>query len=313
MKAAYENYFGKPFTTENVTPAEAAIIAGAPEVAVELRPRPQRHRAVHDATSPRTPTAPGSRSSSSPTTRRSSSAATTSCDLLAAGRPHADLGRPVLAPRTSRPPSDDRSSWPARPTPRWIAPHFVWAVRDELTDEAVRPRRRDLRRARARRPAGHDDARRRASRRSPRSGSKAAAIVPHAQGPRGRGRRRSASRRTRAGCSNLENKNVRNGSLVAIDYQTGELVAYVGSADYYATKSSKQFQPQYDVVGHGYPPAGLGVQAVQLRDRHRRREADRRLDAHGQRHGLRRRLHARATPTTSSAARSASATPSSSR
>ena len=31
MKAAYENYFGKAFTVENVTPAEAAIIAALPK------------------------------------------------------------------------------------------------------------------------------------------------------------------------------------------------------------------------------------------------------------------------------------------
>ncbi len=55
---------------------------------------------------------------------------------------------------------------------------------------------------------------------------------------------------------NLENKNVRNGALVAMDYQTGELVAYVGSAKYYATNATKKFQPQYDVVGHGFRQPG---------------------------------------------------------
>ena len=55
---------------------------------------------------------------------------------------------------------------------------------------------------------------------------------------------------------NLENKNVRNGALVALDYQTGELVAYVGSAKYYATRSRPEFQPQYDVVGKGYRQPG---------------------------------------------------------
>ena len=30
---------------------------------------------------------------------------------------------------------------------------------------------------------------------------------------------------------NLESKDVRNGALVAIDYQTGELIAHVGSAE----------------------------------------------------------------------------------
>ena len=41
-----------------------------------------------------------------------------------------------------------------------------------------------------------------------------------------------------------------------MDYQTGELIAYVGSADYYSTKHSKRFQPKYDVVGNGYRQPG---------------------------------------------------------
>ena len=55
---------------------------------------------------------------------------------------------------------------------------------------------------------------------------------------------------------NLENKNVRNGALVAVDYQTGELVSYVGSAEYYASQSRPEFQPQYDVVGQGFRQPG---------------------------------------------------------
>jgi peptidoglycan glycosyltransferase len=55
---------------------------------------------------------------------------------------------------------------------------------------------------------------------------------------------------------NLENKNVRNGALVAIDYQTGEVIAHVGSANYYATSTRPQFQPQFDVVTQGYRQPG---------------------------------------------------------
>ncbi len=55
---------------------------------------------------------------------------------------------------------------------------------------------------------------------------------------------------------NLVGKDVRNGALVALDYQTGELVAYVGSADYYSTGGRDEFQPQYDVVGQGYRQPG---------------------------------------------------------
>ena len=56
--------------------------------------------------------------------------------------------------------------------------------------------------------------------------------------------------------ANLRNKDLHNGALVALDYQTGELVAYVGSANYYATSSKPEFQPQFDVVGKGFRQPG---------------------------------------------------------
>src|SRR4029453_8201491 len=55
---------------------------------------------------------------------------------------------------------------------------------------------------------------------------------------------------------NLRGKDVHNGALVALDYQTGQLVAYVGSADYYAKTVTPQFQPQFDVVGNGFRQPG---------------------------------------------------------
>ena len=55
---------------------------------------------------------------------------------------------------------------------------------------------------------------------------------------------------------NLRGKDIHNGALVALDYQTGELIAYVGSADYYATKSTAKFQAKFDVVGSGFRQPG---------------------------------------------------------
>ena len=56
--------------------------------------------------------------------------------------------------------------------------------------------------------------------------------------------------------ANLRNKDLHNGALVALDYQTGELVAYVGSRNYYGSSNKPDFQPQYDVVGKGYRQPG---------------------------------------------------------
>jgi penicillin-binding protein 1C len=70
----------------------------------------------------------------------------------------------------------------------------------------------------------------------------------------------------------LRDDNVHNGALVAMDYQTGELLAYVGSADYYDTrKVGKRFQPQFDVLGNGWRQPGSTVKpfnyAVGINDR----------------------------------------------
>ena len=103
----------------------------AAEVAVELRPRPQRHRPVPDRRRGRR-RVPGQSSSSSPTTRSSSSAATRSwgCWPRATGRrsPRTSTGRPI-----SRRREDDQVVLANQAEPHWVAPHFVWAVRDELT------------------------------------------------------------------------------------------------------------------------------------------------------------------------------------
>ena len=92
--------------------------------------------------------------------------------------------------------------------------------------------------------------------------------------------------------ANLRDKDLHNGALVALDYQTGELVAYVGSAELLRDLEQAVVPAAVRRRRQGLPPAGLGVQAVQLRGRHRRQGDHRRHDADGRRHRLRWRLHA---------------------
>jgi penicillin-binding protein 1A len=50
---------------------------------------------------------------------------------------------------------------------------------------------------------------------------------------------------------------VGNGAMVALDYQTGEVLAYVGSAGYYrSADATPAFQPQFDVLANGWRQAG---------------------------------------------------------
>ncbi len=55
----------------------------------------------------------------------------------------------------------------------------------------------------------------------------------------------------------LRGKDVHNAALVAIDYRTGDVVAYVGSAGYYRDDlASAKFDPKFDVAGDGYRQPG---------------------------------------------------------
>ncbi len=82
----------------------------------------------------------------------------------------------------------------------------------------------------------------------------ATAIVPNVS-------RRSAERildrskipgSDRAWIRALRGKDLHNGSLVALDYRTGDVLAYVGSAGYARDNlASRRFEPKYDAAGDG--------------------------------------------------------------
>ena len=55
----------------------------------------------------------------------------------------------------------------------------------------------------------------------------------------------------------LRGKDVHNAALVAIDYRTGDVLAYLGSAGYERDDlASKRFEPKYDAAGDGYRQPG---------------------------------------------------------
>jgi membrane peptidoglycan carboxypeptidase len=59
----------------------------------------------------------------------------------------------------------------------------------------------------------------------------------------------------------LADKNVHNGALVAINSTTGEIVAYVGSVDYY-NRDDPRVQGQFDVAGLGKRQPGSAFKAI---------------------------------------------------
>ncbi|MFN8518385.1 MAG: penicillin-binding transpeptidase domain-containing protein [Chloroflexota bacterium] len=81
-----------------------------------------------------------------------------------------------------------------------------------------------------------------------------AAIAPHQDNPRAYARARGVT--YQPWMAQLADNAIYNGALSAIDYQTGEIIAYVGSADYYGKRQGKKFQPKFDVLSDGFRQPG---------------------------------------------------------
>jgi membrane peptidoglycan carboxypeptidase len=61
--------------------------------------------------------------------------------------------------------------------------------------------------------------------------------------------------------SNLRGKNINNGAAAVIDYRTGQVLAYAGSAGYNA-KGTREFQPQFDVLSDGWRQPGSSIKPI---------------------------------------------------
>ena len=136
--------------------------------------------------------------------------------------------------------------------PRWRAPHFVWAVRKELASrlcgegEETCPA---LEKGGVRVITTLDWDLQQVGERW----VKASAVLPRQKDPREYAKRLELP--YEAWMARLRGRQLHNGALVATDYQTGEIVAYVGSADYYG-RANRRFQPQFDVLADGWRQPG---------------------------------------------------------
>jgi membrane peptidoglycan carboxypeptidase len=71
---------------------------------------------------------------------------------------------------------------------------------------------------------------------------------------------------------NREHKNVHNAALVAVDSATGEIIAYVGSVDYY-NREDPRVQGQFDVAGLGLRQPGSAFKPITYSSAFRARQA----------------------------------------
>ena len=63
----------------------------------------------------------------------------------------------------------------------------------------------------------------------------------------------------------LRGQDIWNGALSALDYERGEIIAYVGSANYYERRRvGPRMQPQFDVLSSGWRQPVLAGRQLRL-------------------------------------------------
>ena len=135
----------------------------------------------------------------------------------------------------------------------WKAPHFVWYVIDEMTgmlcgeaETCDAMSQGGLRVTTTLDLRIHNLAEK---------WVEATALLPHRNNPSNSARNLGVP--YTSWIQKLRNQNVWNAALSAIDYETGEIIAYVGSANYYErNKVNQKMQPQYDVLSQGWRQSG---------------------------------------------------------
>lgn len=72
---------------------------------------------------------------------------------------------------------------------------------------------------------------------------------------------RKIPNRDRAWIRNLRGRNLHNAASAVMDYRTGQVLAYAGSAQYTGTGNAK-FQPQFDVLSDGWRQPGSSIKPI---------------------------------------------------
>jgi membrane peptidoglycan carboxypeptidase len=142
----------------------------------------------------------------------------------------------------------------------WRAPHFVWQVREELAsivcpDDPSDCPEVDTAGYRVTTTLDWD------MQKIVERYVNAAARAPNAKDPRAILESRKIPDRHWGWMLNLRGRNIHNAASAVMDYRTGEVLAYVGSASYTA-KGNKKFQPQFDVLSDGWRQPGSSIKPI---------------------------------------------------
>jgi membrane peptidoglycan carboxypeptidase len=142
----------------------------------------------------------------------------------------------------------------------WRAPHFVWQVREALTEIVCPDNPADCEEVdtggyRVTTTLDWD------MQKIAEKWTFVAARAPQAKDPRSILRAKKIPKSQWGWILNLRGRNIHNAASGVLDYRTGEVLAYVGSASYTA-KGTKKFQPQFDVLSDGWRQPGSSIKPI---------------------------------------------------
>jgi membrane peptidoglycan carboxypeptidase len=142
----------------------------------------------------------------------------------------------------------------------WKAPHFVWQVREQLAEILCPDKPNDCDQV----DIGGYKVVTSLDYKMQQIAEKyvyAAARAPNAKDPRAVLKSKKIPQREWSWILALRGHNIHNAAAGVIDYRTGEVLAYVGSASY-TSKGNKKFQPQFDVMADGWRQPGSAIKPV---------------------------------------------------
>ena len=142
----------------------------------------------------------------------------------------------------------------------WRAPHFVWQVREALTDIVCPDHPDDCTEVdtggyRVTTTLDWD------IQKITEKWVYVAARAPQSQDPKAILRAKKIPGKEWPWILGLKGSNIHNAAAAVIDYRTGEVLSYVGSASY-TSKGTKKFQPQFDVLSDGWRQPGSSIKPI---------------------------------------------------
>jgi membrane peptidoglycan carboxypeptidase len=143
-------------------------------------------------------------------------------------------------------------------TDRWKAPHFSWKVHDTLGQLLCGSDECELVNTGGFTVISTLDYK---MQRITEKWVHAAAIIPNMKDPSGMLKARGIPRSEWPWIRGLRGHNIHNAAAGVMDYRTGEVLAYAGSASYTARRS-RRLQPQFDVLGDGWRQPGSAIKPL---------------------------------------------------